>query len=326
LSNGISLYTDCAVNGISANTITNCLNSGIKASTRCSLGDISSNMITGVTKEAGVVVYNSSSSGLITQNTISTGNCYGIKASKNSAISAISANALSDSKKNAIYVFSDSTVVGGITSNKITNVKTPINILSTSNDLLIDSNKITGAYSNVVVIDTKTNKSTVAIMNNSISGNKTSSGIWVKSGRFAAQGNTIQNVGKGIATQTSVSGSIFENIFKSTVKTKMSLNGKTSYSFGYKKMAAKKLESRARGKCTISWNKYKYANQYEIQYSTRSDFSKNVKTIKAGKVRDNVTLSGLKSKKTYYVRIRAINVLNGVKVYNSYGTIKKIKM
>ena len=91
-------------------------------------------------------------------------------------------------------------------------------------------------------------------------------------------------------------------------------------------MAAKKLESRARGKCTISWNKYKYANQYEIQYSTRSDFSKDVKTIKAGKVRDNVTLSGLKSKKTYYVRIRAINVLNGVKVYNSYGTIKKIKM
>lgn len=326
LSNGISLYTDCAVNGISANTITNCLNSGIKASTRCSLGDISSNMITGVTNEAGVVVYNSSLSGLITQNTITTGNCYGIKASKNSVISAISANAFSDSKKNAIYVFGDSTVAGGITSNTITNVKTPINILSTSNDLLIDSNNISGAYSNVVVIDTKTNKSTVAIMNNSISGNKTSSGIWVKSGRFAAQGNTIQNVGKGIATQTSASGSIFENIFKSTVKTKMNLNGKTSYSFGYKKMAAKKLESRARGKCTISWNKYKYANQYEIQYSTRSDFSKDVKTIKAGKVRDNVTLSGLKSKKTYYVRIRAINVLNGVKVYNSYGTIKKIKM
>lgn len=324
-SNGISLFTDCTASQVSQNSISGCVESAIKASTRCTLGEVTLNTIKNIQNEAGIVVYNCSAAGSVSQNDISTDACYGLKVSSSSICGSINANTFRDSQKNAIYVLSNSTVNGGISANTFTSVKSPINICATQNDIVIDGNVVKEAYSNIFIIDTKQNGFTTTVSNNSLSGNKTSTAIWIKSGKFNASGNTIAKVKKGIVTQSGVKGEIMDNKFSSTVKTPMNVNGKKSYSFAYKRVVAKKLEKRNKGyNCTITWSKYNLANKYEIQYSRKSDFSKGVKTVVAGKNRDNVTIKNLKKNGTYYVRIRAINVLNGVKIYNPYGVTKKI--
>ena len=325
-ANGISMYMDCSSGSMSNNTMSNCTNSGIKASTGCSTGKIFRNIINGVSDEAGIVLYNSSSAAEISENKITAEHGYGIKISKNSLSGDINKNEIPKSKKNAIYVLTSSSISSTISGIKINNVRAPFNILSTKNDVNILNNVIKGAYSNIFVVDVKTKKYTFNISGNSLSGNTTSTGIWLKSGKFCVKDNTIQKVGKGITTQAQSAGNIYYNKYKSTVKTQMDLNAKKSYKLSNQKINIKEIDCSKKRKCVLDWNKYKYANQYEIQYSTKNDFSKNVKTIKVSNKRKNITLTKLKSKKTYYVRIRAISKVKNIKVYNSYGSIKKIKM
>lgn len=59
------------------------------------------------------------------------------------------------------------------------------------------------------------------------------------------------------------------------------------------------------------WKAVSSATGYEIQYSTKSDFSSNVKTITVkGRTTTSKTISGLKSSGTYYVRVRAYYTYN----------------
>lgn len=71
------------------------------------------------------------------------------------------------------------------------------------------------------------------------------------------------------------------------------------------------------------------ASGYEIQYSTSSKFTgKTTKKVSVkGKKTLSKTISSLKSKKTYYVRVRAyINQGNGEKCYTSWSKTSKIKV
>lgn len=77
---------------------------------------------------------------------------------------------------------------------------------------------------------------------------------------------------------------------------------------------------------TIKWKKKSGITGYQIQYSTNSKFNKkNSKTIKikqAKKISKKIT--GLKSSKKYYVRVRTYKVVKKKKSYSSWSKKKCI--
>lgn len=67
------------------------------------------------------------------------------------------------------------------------------------------------------------------------------------------------------------------------------------------------------------------AKGYQIAYTTDKKFKKGVKYVTTGKTTKSVTK--LKSKKAYYVKVRAYKMdSRGKKVYGSYSTVKTIKV
>ncbi|SEG31343.1 hypothetical protein SAMN04487934_1151, partial [Eubacterium ruminantium] len=69
---------------------------------------------------------------------------------------------------------------------------------------------------------------------------------------------------------------------------------------------------------------------YQIQYSTSSTFASDnvLKTVAGtnGYLKDNTSITGLKSGKTYYVRIRTVTRINNVNYASSWSATKTIKV
>ena len=76
---------------------------------------------------------------------------------------------------------------------------------------------------------------------------------------------------------------------------------------------------------TASWKKNIQATGYQIQYAADSRFTKERKTVTVGKQSAiRYKISGLKNKKTYYVRIRSYKRVGKKVLYSSWSTVKKI--
>ncbi len=76
-----------------------------------------------------------------------------------------------------------------------------------------------------------------------------------------------------------------------------------------------------------SWKKVSGVTGYQIQYSTDKKFKKGKKTLTVKGSRKTVaTIKKLKSKKKYYVRIRAYKTSKGNKTYSSWTSKKSIKV
>lgn len=84
----------------------------------------------------------------------------------------------------------------------------------------------------------------------------------------------------------------------------------------------------AKKKATVKWKKQtKYTKGYQVQYSTSKNFKSGVKTKTVnGSKKTSLTLKKLKSKKTYYVRIRTFQKVSGGKCYSSWSSVKKVKV
>lgn len=95
------------------------------------------------------------------------------------------------------------------------------------------------------------------------------------------------------------------------------------------KIVIASIKSPKKGKMTVKWQKnVTNAAGYQIQYSTDKKFKKGVKTVTVkGKKNVSKTISKLKSKKTYYVRIRAyVDQGYGEKMYTPWGKTKSVKI
>lgn len=84
----------------------------------------------------------------------------------------------------------------------------------------------------------------------------------------------------------------------------------------------------AKKKATVKWRKQtKNTKGYQIQYSMDKSFKSGVKTKSvSGSKKTSVTLKNLKSRKTYYVRVRTYQNASGGKCYSSWSGIKKVKV
>lgn len=77
---------------------------------------------------------------------------------------------------------------------------------------------------------------------------------------------------------------------------------------------------------TVTWAKVSGVKGYQIQYSTDKKFKNNNKSVTVNKQKTTkTTVKKLKSKKTYFLRVRTYKTVNGKKVYSSWSKVKSIK-
>ncbi len=76
-------------------------------------------------------------------------------------------------------------------------------------------------------------------------------------------------------------------------------------------------------KLNVKWKKVSGATGYEVTYATNNKFTKNKKTVKVKK--NKVTINKLKSKKKYYVKVRAYKKANGDINYGKWSKVIKKK-
>ena len=92
-----------------------------------------------------------------------------------------------------------------------------------------------------------------------------------------------------------------------------------------KKVSSLKVKA-GKKKMTVSWKKDSKAGGYEIKYATSKKFKK-AKTVKIKSYKTaKKVISKLKSKKTYYVKVRAFKKVGGKTYYGSYSSVKKVKV
>lgn len=84
------------------------------------------------------------------------------------------------------------------------------------------------------------------------------------------------------------------------------------------------VKSSKKADATVTWKAVSGAEGYDVYYGTSK--SKVTSTVKKGTKALTVTKTKLKSKKTYYFRIRAYKTVNGKKVYTSYSSVKSVKV
>ncbi len=91
-----------------------------------------------------------------------------------------------------------------------------------------------------------------------------------------------------------------------------------------KKVVVKKAKA-AKKALVVTWKAVKNVTGYQIQISTNKKFKKNKKTVTVAKKKaTKKTIKKLKSKKKYYVRVRAYKVINGKKVYGKWSKVKTV--
>ena len=88
-----------------------------------------------------------------------------------------------------------------------------------------------------------------------------------------------------------------------------------------KKVAGVKVASKAKGRVNVSWKRVTGAKGYQVQYSQKKNFA-SAKTMKvSGGKKVKAIVKKLKSKKTYYFRVRAI----AGKTTGKWSAVKKVK-
>lgn len=117
--------------------------------------------------------------------------------------------------------------------------------------------------------------------------------------------------------------------YKVTITFKGNYSGTVAKAFNINPKGTKLSKVKAaKKKATVKWKKQtKDTKGYQVQYSMDKNFKSGVKTkTVSGSKKTSVTLKGMKSKKTYYVRIRTYQNASGGKCYSSWSGAKKVKI
>lgn len=93
-----------------------------------------------------------------------------------------------------------------------------------------------------------------------------------------------------------------------------------------RKVTLKSVKKAGKKKLKVTWKWRPDQDGYQIQRARNRGFTKKRKTVSASAWSSKKTLSGLTSKKTYYVRVRAYKYHNGRKYYGRWSNVKKCKV
>ena len=110
-----------------------------------------------------------------------------------------------------------------------------------------------------------------------------------------------------------------------TIKGKGNYSGTVTKTFKIlpKKTTLKTAASPKKGQLKVTYSKQTNITGYQITYSTDKSFKSKASKASA---KTSKTISGLKSGKTYYVKVRTYKTVNGTKYYSGYSAVKKIKV
>ena len=89
------------------------------------------------------------------------------------------------------------------------------------------------------------------------------------------------------------------------------------------KVKITKAKNVSKKKIKLTWKKQSKALVYQVKYSIYKSFRKP--TTKAT-MKCFYTLSGLKKKKTYYIKVRGYTLKKGKRLYGKWSTVKKVKV
>lgn len=103
-------------------------------------------------------------------------------------------------------------------------------------------------------------------------------------------------------------------------------NKSATFKIKLKKATISSVKSSKKGKVVVKWKKSSGNTGYQIQYATDSKFKSAKTTTVSGAAKTSVTLSGVKSKKTCYVRVRTYKKVSGKNWYGSWSAVRKVKV
>lgn len=173
------------------------------------------------------------------------------------------------------------------------------------------------------------NLSTLAYFNNGIF----SQGITISNDlvTYKSSKPSVAKVVKGTKLYPKDNGKYSITVtFKANAAVKGTETGLQIYGLSRPKVTIKSAKSSKKKKLTVKWNNnVSNATGYEVQYSTSKKFTKKTtKTVTVkGKKSKSKTISKLKSKKTYYVRVRAYkNQGDGERFYGKWSSVKTVKV
>lgn len=122
--------------------------------------------------------------------------------------------------------------------------------------------------------------------------------------------------------------------YKFKIRAYKLVNGKKTYGplgnwvlqyTSVKKPKLKSATSPSTKRIKMTWSKVSGATGYQVKWSTYSDFSQNYLTKSVSSKYLSTTLTTAKSKKTYYVKVRAYRTISGKKVYSPWSSKKTLK-
>ncbi len=93
-----------------------------------------------------------------------------------------------------------------------------------------------------------------------------------------------------------------------------------------KQVRIKKANSPSRRKIYFSWATDKSVAGYQIQLSTRKNFKMETVQRIYGKKKKSILITGIKSRKTYYVRIRAYQKIGKERYNGAWSKSRAIKI
>lgn len=92
------------------------------------------------------------------------------------------------------------------------------------------------------------------------------------------------------------------------------------------KASLTKVNSPGKKKIFIQWKALKNVDGYQVRISTKKDFSSNtIERVYKSSVK-KMTITRMKSKKAYYVKVRGKRKESGVNTYGAWSTVKKVKV
>lgn len=110
-------------------------------------------------------------------------------------------------------------------------------------------------------------------------------------------------------------------VYKATASNSISVKTKNNV------VSLSSAKSSKAKKITVKWKKVSGVTGYQVMWSTSSNFKKNFLSVKVkGASKTSTTLTTSKSKKTYYVRVRAYKTAKGKTTYFPWSNKIKLKV
>ena len=139
---------------------------------------------------------------------------------------------------------------------------------------------------------------------------------------------TVSNKADSQATAASVNARNKEKVETAAAsnKSEQEKTVETVKKVTVKQPKIRKVKRSKKRQITVYWKKDKSVSGYQIQIADNKKMSKGKKTISVSKKKTSYTVKKLKSRKTYYVRIRSYKKVKGKIYYSNWSKIKAVKV